>query len=57
MVLTVSRLTGWGRSGIVAEHFSNVKDMVGADWKEWASLEGIGKKTAQKVVQSLGGDS
>jgi len=46
---------GWSRSGVVAEHFPNVKAMVGADWKEWASLEGIGKKTAQKVVKSLGG--
>ena len=46
---------GWSRSGVVAEHFPTVCDMVNADWKEWASLEGIGKKTAQKVVKSLGG--
>jgi DNA uptake protein ComE-like DNA-binding protein len=29
--------------------------MIEADWEEWASLEGIGKKTAQKVVKSVGG--
>lgn len=46
---------GWGRSGVVAEHFFTVKAMVEADWKEWDSLEGIGKKTAQKVVKALGG--
>ena len=48
---------GWGRSGVVATHFSTVKSMIEADWKEWASLDGIGKKTAQKVVQSLGGSA
>ena len=46
---------GWGRSGVVAEHFPTVRAMVEADWKEWALLDGIGKKTAQKVVKSLGG--
>jgi len=46
---------GWQRSGVVAEHFPTVRAMVEADWKEWASLEGIGKKTAQKIVRSLGG--
>lgn len=47
---------GWQRSGVVSEHFASVKAMVDADWKEWASLEGIGKKTAQRVVKSLGGE-
>jgi len=47
---------GWGRSAIVANHFSSVHAMILASWEEWASLDGIGKKTAQKVVQSLGGD-
>jgi len=45
---------GWGRSGVVAERFLTIRAMVDADWKEWASLDGIGKKTAQKVVQALG---
>jgi ERCC4-type nuclease len=44
---------GWNRSGVVAEHFPTVKAMVEADWEEWSSLDGIGKKTAQKVVLSL----
>jgi len=46
---------GWGRARAVAEHFSTIRAIVDADWKEWASLDGIGKKTAQKVVQALGG--
>jgi DNA uptake protein ComE-like DNA-binding protein len=29
--------------------------MVNADWKEWATLDGIGKKTAKKVVKAVGG--
>ena len=44
---------GWSRSGVVAEHFTSVKAMVDADVKEWSSLDGIGKKTAQKVFSSL----
>ena len=48
---------GWQRSGVVAEHFPTVRAMVDADWKEWSSLSGIGKKTARKVVESLGGES
>jgi len=46
---------GWGRSKVVAEHFPSVRAMVEADVKEWASLDGIGKKTAEKVVRALGG--
>lgn len=46
---------GWQRSGVVAEHFQSVRAMIDADWKEWSSLDGIGKKTAQKVLKSLGG--
>jgi len=47
---------GWGRSGVVAEHFPTVKAMVDADVAEWASLEGIGKKTAERVVKALRGN-
>ena len=47
---------GWQRSGVVAERFPTVRAMVDADWKEWSSLSGIGKKTARKVVESLGGE-
>jgi len=45
----------WVRSQVVIEYFQSVRDMVNADWEVWASLKGIGKKTAQKVVKSLGG--
>lgn len=45
---------GWERSKVVAEHFPTVLDMVRAGWEEWADLDGIGKKTAQAVVKSLG---
>jgi len=45
---------GYERSGTVAAHFPSVRAMCAAEWQEWAGLEGIGKKTAQKVVQALG---
>ena len=44
---------GWERSKVVAGHFPSIKAMVDADVKEWASLDGIGKKTAEKVVKAL----
>lgn len=47
---------GWSRSKIAANHFTTVKSMVNADVKEWSSLEGIGVKTARRVVSSVGGD-
>ncbi len=46
---------GWERSRAVAEHFPTVAAMVAAEVKEWAALDGIGKKTAVKVVQALRG--
>jgi ERCC4-type nuclease len=46
---------GWTRSKVVAERFLTVRAMTEASEKEWASLEGIGKVTARKVVQALGG--
>ncbi len=48
---------GWERSKVVAERFPSVKAMVDADTGEWVKLEGIGKKTAQKVVNELNGGS
>ncbi len=46
---------GWERSRVVAEHFQSIRAMVEAPVPEWAALDGIGKKTAAKVVQALGG--
>jgi ERCC4-type nuclease len=44
---------GWGRSKEVSEYFKSVRDMVNADPKQWQEIEGIGKKTADKVVQEI----
>ncbi len=44
---------GWQRSQVVAEHFPSVEAMVAAEVGEWAKLDGIGKKTAEKVVAAL----
>jgi len=46
---------GWDRSETVSEHFFTVRAMVEAGVKEWTSLDGIGKKTAEKAVLALGG--
>ncbi len=46
---------GWERSRVVAERFPTVKAMVEADVKEWLGIEGVGKKTAEKVVKALRG--
>ena len=46
---------GWQRSQVVAEHFPSVEAMVAAGVKEWSKLDGIGKKTAEKVVSALKG--
>jgi len=55
---------GWEWSKVVADRFKSVRDMVEADVAVWAELEKVsgngkkrrlGKKTAQKAVQSLGG--
>lgn len=46
---------GWERSRVVAEYFQSVREMVEAGVERWAALDGIGKKTALKVVQALRG--
>ena len=55
---------GWERSGVVAQHFSSVVEMVNADALEWENitttdskgkLRKIGRKVAEKVVKSLSG--
>jgi len=46
---------GYERSRTVAEHFKSVREMCNADAEEWSSLEGIGQKTAEKVILALGG--
>ncbi len=54
---------GWEWSGVVANFFPTVREMVSASLDTWASLEKessngkkrkLGKKTAQKIVESLG---
>lgn len=46
---------GGTRSISVAKHFDSVRSMVLADEEEWASIKGIGKKGAKKLVEALGG--
>ncbi len=47
---------GWKRSKAVAAHFPTPKAMCDAGVEEWLSLDGIGKKTAARVVRSLQGN-
>lgn len=44
---------GMGKSGPVARHFRTVLDMAMADEKEWASIEGIGKTMAGRIVKVI----
>jgi ERCC4-type nuclease len=46
---------GWTRSENVAKRFHTVAEMVSADEREWNSIEGIGKETANKVVHAIYG--
>ena len=46
---------GWERSKAVAEHFGNIRSMATAEVDEWCKIEGVGKKTATKVVQAIRG--
>lgn len=46
---------GWERSLGVDKHFKAPAEMVLADAKEWASIDGIGKKTAEAVVEVIRG--
>lgn len=47
---------GEKKASALAEHFVNVLDLATADLNEVASVEGIGKKTATKILSSLGRD-
>lgn len=44
---------GWHRSKVVDQHFLTVEKMVCADANEWASLDGIGATTANRVWKAL----
>jgi ERCC4-type nuclease len=46
---------GWARSEAVAEDFNTARRMVMADEKRWREIEGIGPKTAARVMRALGG--
>jgi ERCC4-type nuclease len=46
---------GWERSKAVAEHFRTIRAMANADVAEWVKVDGIGKKTAEKVVRAIRG--
>lgn len=53
-----SVLPGLGsvKAGMVAGHFSTVREMVNADATEWAKLPGIGKKIANDIVEGWDSD-
>jgi ERCC4-type nuclease len=44
---------GWTKSKAVAKHFKCPGEMLAADEIEWASIEGIGKLTAKKIVDYI----
>ena len=48
---------GWVRSEGVEKRFSTVADLVVADVKDWMSIEGIGRSTAEKVVRAIYGEN
>ena len=57
---------GWEWSGVAANYFSTVREMMSAPQDVWANLEKpspngkkrrLGKKVAEKIVKALGGDS
>lgn len=46
---------GWTRSKAVSEKFRSVRELANADVSEWREVDGIGKKTAERVVEQLEG--
>jgi len=46
---------GWERSKVIAGRFPTIKAMVDADVGDWQELDGIGKKTAERIVRALRG--
>lgn len=44
---------GSSRSRNVASHFGSVRAMIMADEKEWSKIDGVGIKTAKKLVEIL----
>ena len=46
---------GWTKSGAVARRFRSVEEMVYAEEKEWAEVEGIGKTLAHRIYEALRG--
>lgn len=53
--LTAAQLPGigWQRSELVAKHFTSVREMCDAGWREWAKVDGIGEATARRIVAAL----
>lgn len=44
---------GWDLSARAAEHFPTAIDLVNASEEQWLAITGIGKKKAQKILNSL----
>lgn len=47
---------GWERSVAVDKRFSTMLELANAGIKDWSSISGIGKKTAEKVVKAVRGE-
>ena len=47
---------GWAKSEAVAKHFATPRDMMGAGWRTWAKVEGIGEVGARRIVAALRGE-
>lgn len=46
---------GWAKSEAVAQHFASPRDMMGAGWRTWTKIEGIGEVGARRIVAALKG--
>jgi ERCC4-type nuclease len=44
---------GWGKSGLVEEHFGSVERMVNATQEEWQGIYGVGKTIAENVYTEM----
>lgn len=59
MVAAVLPGIGWTRSKAVAQRFKTISAMVGAGAKEWAQVDGIGKKLSTEmplILRGYGGE-
>jgi ERCC4-type nuclease len=46
---------GWGKSQTIEKSFGSIREMVQADEKRWAKIDGIGKVMAKRLVEAVNG--